>query len=108
MNKFESVLLYSPDLTKTNLSKIEENFKKLLEKSNGSIITEEDWGLRDLSYNIKNNKKAFYKFYQLEIDGKEIPNIKDSINKIDQIMRHLFVKVKNHTELPTKLIKLEN
>tara|TARA_Y100000590_G_C15032363_1_gene755575 strand:- start:228 stop:554 length:327 start_codon:yes stop_codon:yes gene_type:complete len=108
MNKFESVLLYSPDLTKTNLSKIEENFKKLLEKSNGSIITEEDWGLRDLSYNIKNNKKAFYKFYQLEIDGKEIPNIKDSINKVDQIIRYLFIKVKDHSELPTKLMNIEN
>ena len=48
------------------------------------------------------------KFYQLEIDGKEIPNIKDSINKVDQIIRYLFIKVKDHSELPTKLMNIEN
>ena len=42
----------------------------------GSIFSEEDWGLRDLSYKIKNFKKAFYKFYQLEIEGSKIQNIK--------------------------------
>ena len=79
MNKFESVLLFSPDLTKANLNKIEENFKKLLEKFNGSIISEEDWGLRDLSYNINKFKKAFYRFIQIEASGnfiKEISKIK--------------------------------
>ena len=107
MSKFEAVILLSPDLSSENLKKQEESFKKLLDELNGSVFSKEDWGLRDLNYKIKNFKKAFYKFYQLEIEGSKIQNIKKNINQNEQIIRHLFVKVKNHQDLPTKILKEE-
>ena len=107
MSKFEAVILLSPDLTSTNLKKQEDSFEKLLIGLNGSVFSKEDWGLRNLSYKIKSFKKAFYKFYQLEIEGSKIQNIKKNINQNEQIIRHLFVKVKNHEKLPTKILKEE-
>ena len=107
MSKFEAVILLSSDLSSENLKKQEESFKKLLSGLSGSIFSEEDWGLRYLSYKIKNFKKAFYKFYQLEIEGSKIQNIKKIINQNEQIIRHLFIKVKNHEKLPTKILKEE-
>ena len=107
MSKFEAVILLSPDLSSENLKKQENSFEKLLIGSNGSIFSKEDWGLRDLNYKIKNFKKAFYKFYQLEIKGSEIQHIKKNINQNEQIIRHLLVKVQNHEKLPTKLLKEE-
>ena len=107
MNKFEAVILLSPDLSSVNLKKQEDSFKKTLIEMSGSVTSEEDWGLRDLNYKIKNFKKAFYKFYQLEIVGKNIQNIKKNINQNEQILRHLFVKVKNHKKLPTKILQEE-
>ena len=107
MNKFEAVILLSPDLSSANLKKQEDSFKKLLDGLSGSIFSEEDWGLRDLCYKIKNFKKAFYKFYQLEIEGSNIQNIKKNINQNEQIIRHLFIKVNNHAKLPTKILKVE-
>ena len=104
MNKFETVLLFSPDLTQSNLSKLEDVFKKQLKKFKGSIIEEEDWGLRNLSYKIKKNNKAFYKLFQIEIEGSKIQEIKENLNKEEQIIRYLFVKVNKHAELPTKMI----
>ena len=107
MSKFEAVILLSPDLSSANLKNHEDSFKKLLIGLNGSIFSKEDWGLRNLNYKIKNFKKAFYKFYQLEIEGSKIQNIKKNINQNEQIIRHLFVKVKNHEKLPTKILKEE-
>ena len=107
MNKFEAVILFSPDLTSASLQKQEDSVKKRLIELSGSIISHEDWGLRNLSYKIKNFKKAFYKFYQLEIKGDKIQDIKKNINQNEQIIRHLFVKVKNHEKLPTKIFKEE-
>ena len=107
MSKFEAVILLSPDLSSANLKKQEDSFKKLLIELSGSIFSKEDWGLRNLNYKIKNFKKAFYKFYQLEIEGSKIQNIKKNINQNEQIIRHLFVKVDNHEKLPTKILKEE-
>jgi len=105
MSKFETVILLSPDLSSTNLITQEDTFKKQLIELSGSIISQEDWGLRDLSYKIKNFQKAFYKYYQLEIEGSKIQDIKKSINQNEKIIRHLFIKVENHEKLPTKLFK---
>ena len=102
MNKFEAVILYSPFLTASNLKKREDSFKNQLSKVDGVIIAQEDWGLKDLSYNIKSNKKAFYRFYQIEIEGNKIQEIKKTLIQNEKIIRCLFVKVKNHDELPTK------
>ena len=107
MNKFEAVILLSPDLSSTNLKEEEDFFKKKLIELSGSIVSQEDWGLRILSYKIKNFQKAFYKYYQLEIEGSKIQDIKKNISQNEQIIRHLFVKVKNHEKLPTKILKEE-
>tara|TARA_B100000686_G_C16635269_1_gene886941 strand:- start:136 stop:456 length:321 start_codon:yes stop_codon:yes gene_type:complete len=105
MNKFETVLLFSSDLNKSNIDKLDDFFKIQLKKLTGSIINEEDWGLRDLSYQIKKNKKAFYKFYQIEIDGNNIQEIKENLNKEEKIIRYIFIKVDQHSELPTKMVE---
>ena len=107
MCKFEAVIMLSPDLSSANLKKQEDSFKKLLIGLNGSVFSQEDWGIRNLNYKIKNFKKAFYKFYQLEIEGSKIQNIKKNINQNEQIIRHLFIKVENHEKLPTKILKEE-
>ena len=107
MNKFEAVLLFSPDLTSTKLKEQEESFNNKLDELNGSIVSQEDWGLRNLSYKIKNFKKAFYKFYQIEIKSNKIQDIKKNINQNEQIIRSLFIKVYNHQKLPTKMFKEE-
>ncbi|MFL2520355.1 MAG: 30S ribosomal protein S6 [Alphaproteobacteria bacterium] len=104
MNKFEVVILLSPDTTSQGISDEINFFKDLITSNTGKIINEEDWGLRELSYNILKFKKAFYKFFQIEISGDSIDKIKKNLNQSDNFLRHLFIKVKQHQELPTKLI----
>ncbi len=103
MNKFEVVVLLSPELGSQNLKSEIEKFKSTITKNDGKIVNEEDWGLRDLSYGINKFKKAFYSYFQLEIAGNHIDSIKKEINQSENYLRHLFIKVKNHQELPTKL-----
>jgi small subunit ribosomal protein S6 len=107
MNKFEAVILLNPDISTSIIAKEDENFLSNIAKSDGKIINHEDWGLKELSYNIKNHKKAFYKFYQIEINGKKLEEIKKNLTQNEKIMRHLFIKVDAHQELPTKLNKNE-
>ena len=107
MNKFETVILLTPDISTTIVDKEEESFLNSILKNEGKIINQENWGLRDLSYNIKNYKKAFYKFYQIEINGSKIQDIKKNLSQNEKIMRHLFIKVETHQNLPTKMIKNE-
>jgi len=107
MNKFEAVILFNPDLSNLIIEKEEKNIFDNIESSEGKIISTENWGLRDLSYKINNYKKAFYKFYQIEINGSSIENLKKNMTQNEKILRHMFVRVENHQELPTKMMANE-
>ena len=103
MNKFEAVLLISPELSTSSISDNVKVFEEAITNNSGKINNSEDWGLRDLSYDIKGFKKAFYKYFQIEIDGSNVQKITKNLNQNDNFVRHLFIKVDEHQELPTKL-----
>ncbi len=103
MNKFEVVLIFNPELANSKLSSELDNFKLKLTSQSAVIINQEDWGLRDLSYNIDKFKKAFYIFLQIEASGKIIKDISNELNQSESLIRYIFIKVKEHQELPTKL-----
>ena len=103
MNKFEVVLMFSPDLNIKTLNTEVDNFKNKITSESGKIINEENWGLRDLSFNINKFKKAFYNFLQIEASGKMIKNLNMELNQSENLIRYIFIKVKEHQELPTKL-----
>ena len=103
MNNFEAVVLLSPEISPTIRSSCLDNLEKMINEKSGQIINNEDWGLRDLSYKIDHYSKAFYNFYQIEIEGDKIESIKKILNQDENFIRHLFLRVEKHQELPTKL-----
>ena len=103
MNKFEVVIILNPELSINTLDQEISKFKSNLEAHSAKIINEENWGLRDLSYNINKFKKAFYRFFQVETSGSIVKEISKEINQSENLIRFIFIKVKNHQELPTKL-----
>ena len=103
MNKFEVVLIFNPELSTANLKSEIDSFKTKLVSQSANIINEEDWGLRDLSYNINKFKKAFYNFFQIEASGTMIKDLNRELNQSENLLRYIFIKVNEHQELPTKL-----
>ena len=103
MNKFEAVILLGPEISSSIRSNLCDDFTKEIVGSSGVVVNSEDWGLRDLSYKIGNLSKAFYNYFQIEIDGKRIETIKKNLNQNEDFIRHIFIKVNDHQELPTKL-----
>jgi small subunit ribosomal protein S6 len=103
MNKFEAVILISPEISTDSKDKLCDEFKRLINENSGKIIDTEDWGLRDLSYKIGNFTKAFYSFFQIEFDGVNIEKINKNLTQNENFIRHIFIKVNKHQELPTKL-----
>ena len=103
MNKFEVVLIFNPDLPTTTLNSEVDKFKSKISSQSAVILNEENWGLRDLSYSINKFKRAFYNYFQIEASGNIIKDLNQELNQSENLLRYLFIKVKEHQELPTKL-----
>ena len=52
---------------------------------------------------ILTNIKAFYFFLQIESTGSLVKSISKELNQSENLIRYIFIKVKDHQELPTKM-----
>ena len=76
------------------IKQIEEKYTKIIESNQGNIIKFESWGLMQLSYLIKKNKKGNYLHFKIKGKGKTIKELEKN-EKIDKnLLRYLTVKVK--------------
>ena len=94
MNFYEHTIVARQDVGPSQLKQIEEKYSKIVEKLDGDIVKLENWGLMNLSYLIKKNKKGIYIHFKIKGDGKIISELEKN-EKIDKnLLRYLTVKVK--------------
>ena len=104
MNFYEHTIIARQDISPSQLKQIEEKYSKIVEKLDGDIVKFENWGLMNLSYLIKKNKKGNYIHFKIKADGKIISELEKN-EKIDEnLLRYLTVKVKKF-DLDTNYFK---
>ena len=101
MNNYEHTFITKQDLSDSQAKKIVEKYQNLINKNSGKILKTEEWGLRNLSHIIKNNKKGFYFHFKFEGIGKTIEELEKEENIDDSLIRYLTVKFKK-LDLETK------
>jgi len=94
MNLYEHTIIARQDVSPSQLKQIQEKYSKIVEKLDGDIVKLENWGLMNLSYIIKKNKKGNYIHFKIKADGKIISELEKN-EKIDKnLLRYLTVRVK--------------
>ena len=96
MNCYEHTFITKGDLPERQNKKLVEKYENIINKNLGKVVKTEEWGLRTLSYDIKNNKKGFYFHIKFEGNGKTIEELEKVENIDDSLLRYLTVKVKKH------------
>ena len=96
MNCYEHTLIAKQDLNENQAKSLINKYEEIIKKNSGKVIKTEDWGLKNFSHIINNNKKGFYFHIKFEGVGETIIELEKAEN-IDQILvRFLKVKVKKH------------
>ncbi len=63
---YESVWIARQELSTTQVDGLIERFKGVVSENGGSVTKVENWGLRQLSYKIKKNRKGHYVMFNLD------------------------------------------
>ena len=94
MNLYEHTIVARQDTSPSQLKQLQEKYSKIVEKNQGNIVKLENWGLMNLSYLIKKNKKGNYIHFKIKANGKILSELEKN-EKIDKnLLRYLTVKVK--------------
>ena len=94
MNLYEHTIVARQDTSPAQIKALADKYSKIVEKNDGEIVQTEDWGLLNLAYIIKKNKKGIYMHFKIKGAGKIIEELErnEAIDK--NLLRYLTVKVK--------------
>ncbi len=93
MNLYEHTIITRPDVSPTQIKQLQDKYIKLVEKFEGNIEKVENWGLLNLSYIIKKNKKGNYIHFKIKGNGKTISELEKNEKLDKSLLRYLTVKV---------------
>tara|TARA_B100000035_G_C20752864_1_gene444782 strand:- start:256 stop:618 length:363 start_codon:yes stop_codon:yes gene_type:complete len=94
MNLYEHTIIARQDASPAELKQLTEKYSKIVEKNDGEIVKTENWGLLNLSYLIKKNRKGSYIHFKIKGHGKMIEQLEKNESLDKKLIRHLTVKVK--------------
>lgn len=87
--KYEVLLLLSSTLNEKDLAKTIADVEA---KLNGNIVKKEEWGLKNLAYEIKKSRKAYFVLYYVETTPEAIASLKEMILIDKRIVRPLILR----------------
>ena len=105
MALFEHIIMLRQDLSSSDLEEAIKVHEETLGELDGNVVYKESWGLRNLAYPIKENKKAFYEFMNIELPQDKIDTLNSKLNLNEKIIRYLSIKVKDFCDTPTIMVK---
>tara|TARA_B100001741_G_C16204933_1_gene437549 strand:- start:9 stop:362 length:354 start_codon:yes stop_codon:yes gene_type:complete len=94
MKLYEHTIVAKQDVSPSQIKQIIDKYSKIVEKNEGNIVKTENWGLLNLSYIVKKNKKGNYIHFKFKGSGKIVKELEKN-EKIDKnLLKYLTIKVK--------------
>ena len=95
MNLYEHTIITRQDTSPSEIKQLTEKYSKIVEKNDGEVVKTENWGLINLSYLIKKNKKGSYIHFKIKGNGTVINELEKNESLDKKLLRYLTIKVKN-------------
>ena len=94
MNLYEHTIIARQDASPSDIKQLIEKYSKIINKNDGEILKTENWGLLNLSYIIKKNKKGSYIHFKIKCGGNVINELEKNEALDKKLLRYLTVRVK--------------
>tara|TARA_B100000965_G_scaffold351126_1_gene325470 strand:- start:1000 stop:1350 length:351 start_codon:yes stop_codon:yes gene_type:complete len=94
MNLYEHTIIAKQDTSPSEIKQLTEKYSKIVEKNDGQIVKTENWGLLNLSYLIKKNKKGSYIHFKIKGNGNIIDELEKNESIDKKLLRYLTIRVK--------------
>jgi small subunit ribosomal protein S6 len=105
MSLYEHVVITRPDISTTQVEEFVQNLATKIENMGGSVEGAEYWGLRNLAYRMKKNRKAHYSLLKINALPETIHEIERQHRINEDILRYLSIRVDEFLEEPSPILK---
>ncbi len=104
MRHYEIVLLIHPDQSE-QVPAMLERYKGIVTAAGGKVHRVEDWGRRQLAYQIQKLAKAHYVCLNIETTREVLGELETGFRYNDAVLRHLTVAREKAETTPSVMMK---
>ncbi len=93
MANYESVLIARQDLGAAQVNSLVSDLSEVIKKEGGEVVKVDNWGLKNLAYRIKKNRKGHYVLLNIVAPSSAISEYERLIRLNEDVIRYMTVKV---------------
>lgn len=105
MPLYESTFVVRQDVSRADVTKHIETFSAIITQNGGKVVKNEYWGLRNLAYRIKKNRKGHYVMLALDAPFEAVKELERNLGIHEDIIRTLTVRVEAIEEGPSAMMQ---
>lgn len=105
MPLYESTFIARQDLSPQDVTKLTELFSGIVTEHGGKVVKTEYWGLRNLAYKVKKNKKGHYVMFGIDAPFEAVKEMERNIKINEDVIRNLTVKVEEIDKDPSPIMQ---
>jgi small subunit ribosomal protein S6 len=105
MALYEHVFLARQDLAQAQVDQLAEAATKIIEDMQGKVVKTETWGLRNLAYRVKKNRKAHYVMLDIDAPAGAVAELERQTAINEDVIRYMTVRVDAHEQGPSVMMR---
>ena len=93
MANYESVLIARQDFGASQVNALVEELTNVIKSEGGEVVKVDNWGLKNLAYRIKKNRKGYYVLLNIVAPAQAISEFERRVRLNEDVIRYMTVKV---------------
>ena len=102
---YEHVFLARQDLSQAQVDALAAAATEIVEANQGKVTKTETWGLKNLAYKIKRNRKAHFVLLNIDGPGSVVAELERQTRINEDIIRYMTIRVDAHEEGPSVMMR---
>ncbi|MEA2779973.1 MAG: small subunit ribosomal protein [Rhodospirillaceae bacterium] len=102
---YENIFIARQDATAAQVEALTETFAGIIAEQGGQVTKREYWGLRNLAYRIKKNRKGHYMLLNIDAPAAAVTEMERNMRISEDILRLLTVRVEALEEGPSAMLQ---
>src|SRR5690606_40511066 len=98
---YETVFIARQDISAQQVEALADQFAEIVSQNGGEIKKREYWGLRNLAYRIKKNRKGHYVLFNIDAPPAAVAEMERNMRINEDILRYQSVRVDELDEGPS-------
>ena len=102
---YENVFIARQDISSAQAEALTEQFANLIAEQGGKVTKKEQWGLRNIAYRIKKNRKGHYVLMNIDAPAAAVTEMERQMRINEDVLRYLTVRVEALEEGPSAMLQ---